>query len=313
MSLEQYGNAIIKTHGKGTVAFELRDPDLFYMTGYKVIRNFSGGGLIVAQKTLLNGKTRLVYDLKDYVPITSVLDEIGSDRYSMLLHSLLSLCERIRENGFIQGEHLCLEGDMVFVDPATLQVWVIYVPLKQRESRTMELDGLDRQLAKFLSGIMDTHPIYNDGRMRKIREYLDNGRIDIERFKEMLTSASTEQLNVMSYEMHTDELAPPESLILERIGGTQRLYLHIPSSGAVIGRNEEYSQIIIPDSSVSKKHCLIRKVGNTWSIQDLQSSNHTWIGNSDEWLTPFTEYEIRPGDVVRISRFIFQVRAGIGD
>ncbi len=313
MSLEQYENIIVRTRGKGTIAFELLEPDLFYMTGYKVIPGFTGGGLIPAYKTLLNGKTRLVYDLKDYVPLASVIDTTDPERLLTLLQSLLSLCERIKENGFIQGEHVCLDEDMIFVDEADPQVWLVYVPLRQRDSMTMEPDSLERKLVRLLSEMMAEHPSLFGRRMDPLREYINSGKNDISYISGLLLKAGTLPPEMNSYGSTSDNTGSPDSLIMERVGGSQRLLLHIPSKGAIIGRNEELSQILIRDPSVSKTHCQIYKTGGKWMIRDLKSSNHTWIGESPEWLEPYKESEIHPGDKVRISRFVFQVKAGTGD
>ena len=315
MSLEQYENRIVRTRGKGTIAFELLEPDLFYMTGYKVIPNFTGGGLIPAYRSLLNGKTRLVYDLKDYEPLISIIDGIGSGRMLTLLQNLFNLCERIKENGFIQGEHVCLDEDMIFVDDTGSQVWLVYVPLRQRDSTTMELDSLEKQLVKLLTVMMASHRSVFDRCMGPVREYLGSGKCDISKIKELFLAAGAQKPETDSSrnDNRADDVISPESLLLERVGGTQPLMLKIPSAGAVIGRNDELSQIIIQDSSVSKKHCRIYKKDGRWMIEDLKSSNHTWIGESSEWLVPFKESEIHPGDMIHISRFVFQVKAGIGD
>ncbi len=314
MALEQYGNKIIRTRENGTVAFELSDNDLFYMTGYKVIQNFPGGGLLSAMKTQLNGRVRLIFDVNDYIPAIMLLNEMTPDQFSMMVLSLVSLCERIRSNGFIQGENVCLEEDMLFVDRATWQVWLIYVPLKQSVTLTMQLDSLDRHLIDLLKGMMTVHPSILDSRTRLVQEYISGGNRDITRIREILISAGVQPVVTQDDKrVDTQTTSVPDSLILERIGGSQSLLLHIPSKGAVIGKDDTYSQILIPDPSVSKKHCLIHREGGTWMIEDLQSTNHTWVGEGGAPLTPYMQHEIKPGDVVKISRFLFQVKAGIGD
>ena len=102
----------------------------------------------------------------------------------------------------------------------------------------------------------------------------------------------------------------PGYLILERVGGSQGLSLRIDAPAAVIGRDPAVSQVLVSDSSVSKKHCLICKESNGWKIEDLQSSNHTWLGEGSPYLEPYKQYDIKPGDTIKIARFVFQVRAG---
>ena len=95
MALELYGKNIICTRENGTVAFELADSELFYMTGFKVIQNFPGGGLLSAYRTRLNGRIRLVFDVDELVSVTSLIDKMTPDQFCMMMLSLVSLCERM--------------------------------------------------------------------------------------------------------------------------------------------------------------------------------------------------------------------------
>ena len=314
MALELYGKNIICTRENGTVAFELADSELFYMTGFKVIQNFPGGGLLSAYRTRLNGRIRLVFDVDELVSVTSLIDKMTPDQFCMMMLSLVSLCERINSNGFIHGENVCLEEDMIFVDRSTWQARLIYVPLKPGVDLTVQQDSFDTHLVELLWRMMTMHSTVMDSRSRQVLNLLGTGNRDISQIKDILVSAGVKQAaGDGDIRNEYGAQGSPDSLILERIGGSQSLLLHIPANGAVIGKDDTYSQILIPDPSVSKKHCHIRKEGSVWLLEDLQSTNHTWVGEGSAPMAPFTPREIRPGDRVKIARFTFMVKAGIGD
>jgi len=67
---------------------------------------------------------------------------------------------------------------------------------------------------------------------------------------------------------------------------------------------DESNDLIIPDSSVSRRHALIRRHRNKWQVLDGQSTNGTYIGDrkATQWIT------IRDGQEVRFggARFIFR-------
>ena len=57
----------------------------------------------------------------------------------------------------------------------------------------------------------------------------------------------------------------------------KRKYIFDPSVGVSIGRGREENQICIPLDTVSHKHCIIFSSGNDIYVQDLNSSNGTYI------------------------------------
>src|SRR6185295_12295722 len=63
-----------------------------------------------------------------------------------------------------------------------------------------------------------------------------------------------------------------------------------------IGRSET-ADLPIPDSSVSRRHALL-KIGPKWSVEDMGSSNGTAVNGID--LEPGTPHQVGAGDVIRV-------------
>ncbi len=57
----------------------------------------------------------------------------------------------------------------------------------------------------------------------------------------------------------------------------KRKYIFDPSTGVSIGRDREENQICIPLDTISQKHCMIFSSGDSIYIQDLNSTNGTFI------------------------------------
>ena len=72
-----------------------------------------------------------------------------------------------------------------------------------------------------------------------------------------------------------------------------------------IGR-EEGNDIIIPVSSVSRRHCRFLKNGEIWSVEDLQSLNGVYV-NGMKIKVPTDLYD---GDVIRVHEAEFRVEDG---
>lgn len=70
-----------------------------------------------------------------------------------------------------------------------------------------------------------------------------------------------------------------------------------------IGR--ENAAIVLQDSEVSRRHAVVRPVGDSLEVRDLGSTNGTWVNGSRVGGATV----LRAGDVLRIGRIEFEVAA----
>lgn len=68
----------------------------------------------------------------------------------------------------------------------------------------------------------------------------------------------------------------------------------------IIGRSGEYADVIIPDDHISKKHCRIFVRGGSLYIEDLGSTNHTFVNNVQ--LGVCNPVTINPVDEIQLTR-----------
>ena len=91
-------------------------------------------------------------------------------------------------------------------------------------------------------------------------------------------------------------------LVMFRAGGDQRSFT-VTRDATVIGRRED-CDLRIPVGDVSRKHCRLRRDDSALRLQDMGSSNGTFV--NDERITEAT---LNPGDVIRVGpvQFVVQV------
>lgn len=317
MFLEQFEDKITVMKDNSMVAFEINDEELFYTTGYKVIQSFPGGGLIRATKSYHNGNIRLVYDVNELVPLAGLISDMEPEFYKGFALGIIELTDQISKNGFIQGENVCLDPEYIFINPVTFQVHLIYLPIKQNTSMTMQLDSMEKDSIELIKKLLMKFTNLKGESTKELFNYLSENKCDREEIRSIILgksikiSETLESNNPVNPSNSVKNI--PNSLILERIGGNQMLTLRIFAPAAVIGRDKGVAQVLIPDISVSKKHCLLCKETDGWMVEDLQSSNHTWLGEDTKPLVPYKQYAIKPGDTLKIARFVFQVKAGMGE
>ena len=100
-----------------------------------------------------------------------------------------------------------------------------------------------------------------------------------------------------------DVIAPAIGARLEAVSGPLQGKLFRLTNGEVsIGRDPS-NEISLLDGLVSRRHCVIRKAGEGFRLQDLKSRNNTFVSG-----VPIRDRVLVPGDEIRIgnSIFIFQ-------
>src|SRR5436309_15551139 len=78
---------------------------------------------------------------------------------------------------------------------------------------------------------------------------------------------------------------------------------HQLAPGATIGR--EGCDLVLPDPEVSRRHAAIRAAGGGLAVEDLDSTNGTFV--NDERIEGTRE--LKDGDVVRIGNTALRIRA----
>lgn len=76
------------------------------------------------------------------------------------------------------------------------------------------------------------------------------------------------------------------------------------SEPVLLGRGGE-NTIVLENDSVSRRHCRIEKRNHAYYVQDLQSTNGTYV--NDELVT---DYQLRRGDQVKVGDTIFKFLSG---
>ncbi len=88
-----------------------------------------------------------------------------------------------------------------------------------------------------------------------------------------------------------------ETLAFVFSGNGRRL---IASSGDILGREGTGKLEFADFGTVSRKHARIALVGDHWTIEDLQSTNGTWVNGKKS--KPGEPCQLKEGDILSLSR-----------
>ncbi len=87
----------------------------------------------------------------------------------------------------------------------------------------------------------------------------------------------TEHTDTSTFDRETDLSRMPARLLVEEVGKAPRTILVVPGMTIRIGRAGDL-ELSLEDQRVSRVHAVFRYDGRAASLQDLDSSNGTWIG-----------------------------------
>lgn len=94
--------------------------------------------------------------------------------------------------------------------------------------------------------------------------------------------------------------------VLYNLQGCEPKCIRIEDTKKIIGKDSERVQIQIEEEGISRVHALVVKEGEECIIEDLNSTNGTWINGKP--LEPRTRYVLKLGDRVRLAglEYIFR-------
>ena len=215
-------------------------------------------------------------ELPNIVHLSEVLDKLGNNDIIDLLYELFFVCEKIEENGFLKKECVWYKYEHIFYDLEQNCPMLAIFPItgEFRYSGGLgwgeRLENTVARISEFLSAgrakqVIDITSMFAGGHLG-IGDALDG----INRL-----GAGTSDLLV-----NKTVLAPDVTLKLLYVSRSGELVFDIKKSDFVIGKDGGEADGIIPDSiskAVSRRHCNIIKLNDKYFVQDLDSTNHTFV------------------------------------
>ena len=193
----------------GNFSYILGKNAYFVNTDYRVLQSQTDGMFIPCMKMLYNGKAELYYVTDNCCSLASMLTGIAPDMLATVLLNLLADIIAVRSNGFLKCQNLEIVWDKVFVDPATLKVKLVYLPINVKlfDSYSAFESELRSNVVKLLTR-MFTAP---GGKLELFAEDLRNGSLTLEEIYGRLKG-----IGIQSFEKK-----PPEEP--EELSGSLRL------------------------------------------------------------------------------------------
>lgn len=302
--LEDY---VIEQKRSENVSYILKQSDSFFMTGYKVLQSRESRGLVECARLRYNGKIKLVYFSSQYIALPNIIPYLDVIGVKTVLRNLISNILNIKGNGFLKCENLDARPEKIFVDRNTLEVYLIYLPIKTEE-RENDRNAFENELRMQLIKLLNSMVNLNGAEMKAILFELSNGSASLEYLYQFLKResgsypVSREPLQTQAY---GDGQGGVQTLILE---STDKSHVfEIQQEEYVLGKSAgKVDGLIQGNPAISRTHCKIMKRNQQFFVVDLSSSNGTYVNGRR--VDAGEEVLVRTGDRIQIANMEFRVR-----
>jgi len=177
---------IIENRDSQNLSYILKDPQLFFPTGYKVLQSQAKNGFVKCTKVMHNGMNKLVYDISDYKTLDSLLPTLSPETFLAVLTNLMAVVIEFKNNGFIHCSNIETSFDKIFIDCNNYKVYLVYLPI---DTLARQDDGavFETSLKRAISGAIEQFGNLNNPATAQLATYLEDSACTLERLKEILS------------------------------------------------------------------------------------------------------------------------------
>lgn len=177
---------IIENRDSQNLAYILKDPLLFFPTGYKVLQSQAKNGFVKCTKVMHNGMNKLVYDISDYKTLDSLLPTLSPETFLAVLTNLMAVVIEFKNNGFIHCSNIETSFDKIFIDCNNYKVYLVYLPI-DTSARQDDSEVFEASLKQSISGAIDQFSNLKNPATAQLTVYLEDSACTLERLKEILS------------------------------------------------------------------------------------------------------------------------------
>jgi len=304
MQRSLFDEQISEVMTSSNTAYILKNHDMFYDIGFRVMKNQKSGSIMECHQLKYNGNFKFVFFTDEYTRLSDLIAKADSDHVMVIISNLIRSIEDIESNGFLNVACIDNRLDHIFVDNRTMAVRLIYLPINipMNGIKKAEFENdIRAQLIKLIQGL----PNAESGKLSELVSVLMDGnnlslsdvakRLQVSPVAQhIMDTASTpnviqqtrptQQNNTPSSEQMTQQsyISTPISnntTMATLVSATGKENVVVSKTHFLIGKSaEKVDGVISGNSAVSRVHCevVIRENGQM-SIIDKGSANGTFV------------------------------------
>lgn len=291
------------------IAYTFENNENVSPLGNRVMNKMNRDNIMSYHTVAYNGLPRLLYDIQDLKPLFNIIETLTEAEVIALMRQFLDIVSTVNGNDFINIWAIDVNYTRLYYSVKSKLLKCVILPVNEEcdfhENMSWQ-DKYKNTLAMFSAQIFRSRPeMYAD------MYYLI---MDVTKSEVELTTA------LLKFDfgvVRVDEVpSHPNTNSDESVGGVLflehnselgNLLFRVTQKEYIIGKSTSSAQGVVNIStSVSRKHCVIRRNEGAYTLEDLGSSNGTFINGFG--LDAGNQYIISNGDIIQIADVVFTVR-----
>ncbi len=297
--------------GKNWV-YLLEDEKCFSQLGYRLVWSQETEGLLHCSKIHYNGRLKLIYFSENRQSLPYVWPSLRIHDKIIFFRGLLAAILKVQENGFFACRNLDLSLECIFLDPETLEPYLIYLPLTE-DANGEEAAEFDRRLQESMLKLIELSDGGRWGELHEISEALADwggAACLYDRMGKILSDMEADPSFELSDPLRQNSTGrrkiPEKQLILQSADAGANICFRVDKESYRIGRRKDNDGVLEGAAAVSRMHCRVERSGGHYYIVDEKSSYGTFV--NDRPCMPGVKKELREGDTVKLANVEFTVK-----
>lgn len=276
------------------LSYMTKNKEDFLLTEYKVLHHEQNSYFVECCKMMWNENIQLYYLTSQYVCLSRICQQFDEKECFCILEELINILLLMKRTSFLNYRSVIINIDRIFIDLKTKKIKLIYLPFINRNySDEMTFQkNLNSEMRRF---------IFNS-RLNETEQGMDF----LERISDK--AISLEQIYIILKNRESMHELNEQSIA--KLVSTDRetpLTFIVSKEEYLIGRKADcVDGCIAFNRSVGRIHCKIKKRNNGFFVEDLKSTNGTYLNNIQ--LRSNVEYPIVNGDILMISNSEFLIK-----
>lgn len=298
MEKEIFEGRVEEQTDSGGVAYLLKDNEMFYDIGFKVMQNQEDSCLLPCHRLKYNGKIKLVYFTESCSTLREKLEQTEDEYLGEFIAGVLEAIRQIEGFGFLDMG--CVDGrlDHMYAEHNTNAIRLIYLPVNPGSGKKTALSFENEIRAVLVQAIHK-----NEGEMSQaaagVVQYLTDGTLPLADLIRLLRGTSGAEK-----QKAPEESGEERGIVLKSM--EKDLEIPIQKTDCIIGKSKERADAVIDGNpAVSRVHCKIVLDGAKAYVVDLGSSNGTYVNGQK--IRQGVQTQIEEGSRIRLANMEFIV------
>lgn len=284
------------------ISFQFQESDPYFEMGYTLINQINTVQVLPYQRTQQFGREMLVFSTDGYKPLKDAITSLSQSEIINVIYAMMFMVEKIEENGFLKKECIWFDYNYIYFDEKNKKPMFAILPINEE----IELRDGRNWSELFVDAISHAASVLAAGDSDKVKSVTHMWSAGQLNYNDMLEEVNSLGNGNSSFLVDRTEKEEKTRLTLLYSGHEGKILFEIGEEEFIIGKNPQVADGVITFSeAVSRTHCKIIKMGQKYFVQDIGSTNHTFVNG--EFIPHFELGELEDNATLSVADVDFRV------